>query len=281
MCRFLAYSGHTSLLLKELLEIPANSLISQSKQARKGSHIINADGFGIAWYDQNIDPTPGVFKSIQPAWNDKNLLHLSQKVRSRCFVGHVRASTVGDVTLNNCHPFTYKNYAFVHNGTIRHFDETRRALTNELDDHFFNEIKAQTDSEHLFALIMHFLHRDPDKSLENAIKRSFEWVTENQKYKGKEHFARLNICITDGKELISTRYVTKNEDSFSLYYATKHFKSPFTKLPPKDIPNPTSYTVIASEPLSAQSKEWEKVPENHYIHIDEKQKMRLKSFSNT
>ncbi|HBN22737.1 MAG TPA: class II glutamine amidotransferase [Holosporales bacterium] len=278
MCRFVAYIGNTPLLLKELLEAPENSLISQSRQAKKSSHIINADGFGIAWYDQNVDSTPGVFKSIQPAWNDKNLLHLSHKVRSKCFLGHVRASTVGDVTLNNCHPFTYKDYTFVHNGTICHFDKTRRALTNELDDHFFNEIKARTDSEHLFALMMHFLHLDPKKSLEGAMKRSFEWVVNNQKDKNKTHFSRLNICITDGKELISTRYATKNESSFSLYYATKHFEAPFSEQSLKEASASNIYTVIASEPLSDYTKEWKKVPANHYIHIQADQKMHIKPF---
>ncbi len=278
MCRFLAYRGNTPLLLKELLEVPVNSLINQSKRAKEGLHGINADGFGIAWYDQDVDSTPGVFKSVQPAWNDQNLMHLARKVQSKCFLGHVRASTVGDVTLNNCHPFTYENYAFVHNGTIRHFSETRRDLTNELEDHFFNEIKAQTDSEHLFALIMHFLHLDPKKCLESAVKHSFEWVTENQKDKDNTYFARLNICITDGTELISTRYVTKDAESLSLYYATKHFDAHFAEHSSEDTSDLNTYTVIASEPLSDYTKEWKEVPDNHYIYIDANKKMHIKSF---
>jgi predicted glutamine amidotransferase len=156
----------------------------------------------------------------------------------------------------------------------------RRALTNELSDHFFNGIKAQTDSEHLFALIMNFLHLDPKKCLESAVKRSFQWVTDNQKDKDKTHFARLNICITDGTEFIATRYVTKNETSFSLYYATKNFDIPFAESSSDTTLDPSTYTVIASEPLSNDTKEWKEVPKNHYIHVDAHQKVHLKSFSN-
>src|SRR6056300_1646366 len=112
MCRFLTYFSNQPILLENLLDKPTNSLIKQSHEAKEGTHGVNADGFGIAWYDFDIDSHPGVFKSIQPAWNDNNLIHLSQKIRSPCFLAHVRASTIGDVNQNNCHPFAYENYAF-------------------------------------------------------------------------------------------------------------------------------------------------------------------------
>ncbi len=281
MCRFVAYIGNTPILLKELLEAPKNSLINQSKQAKEGLHGINADGFGVAWYDHGVESTPGVFKSIQPAWNDSNLDHLARKVKSNCFLGHVRASTVGDVTLNNCHPFTCGDYSFVHNGTIRHFSDTRRALTTELEDVFFNEIHAQTDSEHLFALIMHFLHLDEKRSLEGAVKQSFEWVRKNQEGMDAEHFSRLNICLTNGKEMIATRYVTKGIEPLSLYYATKHFDAPFSESTPEETPDSSEYTVIASEPLSDYAKEWKEVPNNHYLYINETHQMHVKSFDDT
>jgi ergothioneine biosynthesis protein EgtC len=274
MCRFVAYSGVNPILLKEIIADPENSLINQSKQAREGLHGINADGFGIAWYNQNIDPTPGVFKSIQPAWNDRNLHHIVRKIETNCFLGHVRASTVGDVTLNNCHPFTYENYSMVHNGTIRQFLALRRDLTDELDDVFFNHIKAQTDSEHLFALIMNFLHKDPARSLEQAVKKAFIWVEKNQAKRDEEHFSRLNIGITDGKEMIITRYVTKGYDPLSLYYASKTYRSDSTPTTSCD----TLRTLVASEPLNDFAHDWTEVPSNHYLHITPDHQMVIKGF---
>ena len=71
MSRWLAYSG-SPILLEELLYKPEHSLIDQSLHARLGTHTTNGDGFGVGWYYANTD-TPVVFRSIVPAWNERNL----------------------------------------------------------------------------------------------------------------------------------------------------------------------------------------------------------------
>ena len=70
MCRWLAYSG-SPLLIEDLLYKPAHSLIAQSLHSTLGAEATNGDGFGIGWY--GAGETPGVFHSIEPAWNDRNL----------------------------------------------------------------------------------------------------------------------------------------------------------------------------------------------------------------
>ena len=77
MCRIAAYFGLKEVFLEELLAKPKHSLIRQSHNAKEGTHGINADGFGLSWYNFDISSTPGIFKSTQPAWNDLNLIHLS------------------------------------------------------------------------------------------------------------------------------------------------------------------------------------------------------------
>ena len=115
MCRFVSYIGHQKILLSELLEKPKNSLISQSRAAQESSFVLNADGFGVAWYDNSIDQFAGVFKSIRPAWNDNNLHHIASKIKSDCFIGHVRSIyswydiqliIVILLLINNTHLFT-------------------------------------------------------------------------------------------------------------------------------------------------------------------------------
>ncbi len=279
MCRFVAYLGKTDILLGELLEKPENSLISQSRQAQKDTHNINADGFGLAWYNKEVSPEAGIFRSTQPAWNNSNLRHLSSKVKSNCFLGHVRDSTVGDVTVNNCHPFAYQQYSFVHNGTIAHFEKVRRALMQELDDEIFSKVKAQTDSEHLFFLIMQFLKNDPNHSLEQAVLKTFQWIVNFQEKSDAEHFSRLNIVITDGEELISTRFVTKEQPAFSLYYAVgKTLK--LSSAVPKMVGGSTQNTVIvASEPLTDCGQGWQEVPVNHYLIKKPNESLACKAFS--
>jgi len=101
MCRWLAYSG-SPILLKEALYAPAHSLIDQSLHARLGAEATNGDGFGIGWYD--AAPAPGVFKSVEPAWNDRNLHELAEHISSGHFFAHVRAAIGSPVQQSNCHP---------------------------------------------------------------------------------------------------------------------------------------------------------------------------------
>ena len=76
MCRWIAYSG-TPIYLHAALFEPEHSLIVQSLRAKSSETTTNGDGFGIGWY--NDREFPGVFKDVRPAWNDSNLLALSQQ----------------------------------------------------------------------------------------------------------------------------------------------------------------------------------------------------------
>lgn len=259
MCRFAAYFSDEEILIDELLAKPQNSLIKQSHESREGAHGVNADGFGIAWYNFDISELPGVFKSTQPAWNDNNLIHLSQKIKSPCFLAHVRASTVGGVNHNNCHPFAFEKYSFVHNGTIRNFDHYKKNMINAIDEDLFLQIKGNTDSEILFFLIMSFLRQDTD--LISSVKKAIQWVVDAQEY--SDGFSRINIVITNGDEIMATRFVSKDEKSLSLKYYTKVNNS-----------NQISSLILSSESLDNNEILWEELPENHYIYLN-KNNMKL------
>lgn len=279
MCRFVAYLGKKSILLNELLVKPKNSLINQSRDAKEGRLGLNADGFGLGWYSHEIDKIPGVFKSTQPAWNDNNLRHLANKIKSSCFLAHVRASTVGDVVLNNCHPFTYHEYAFVHNGTIRFFEKIKRQIINELDDIIFDEIKAQTDSEHLFFLIMQYLKNSRQKSIAQAVIQAFAKIDALQNKNDPESFARMNIVITNGDELFASRYVSKDKEPLSLYYAVGQEinKSDDGNLICSGASN--GAIIVASEPLTDYSQEWYEIPVNHYLTVDMRLTTSIREFA--
>ena len=102
MCRWLAYTG-SPILLTDVLYTPAHSLIDQSLHSRLGAETTNGDGFGVGWYD--AAPVPGVFRSIEPAWNDANLRELAGHVSSPLFFAHIRAAIGSAVQQTNCHPF--------------------------------------------------------------------------------------------------------------------------------------------------------------------------------
>ena len=75
-----SHTPGTPVLIDELLYKPSHSLIDQSLHSRLGVETTNGDGFGVGWYGEANEPA--VFKSIEPAWNDRNLRELSRSIRS-------------------------------------------------------------------------------------------------------------------------------------------------------------------------------------------------------
>ena len=90
MCRWLAYSG-SPIRLEELLARGDRSLIDQSLHARQGATTTNGDGFGVGWYQEG--ESPRLYRSVHPAWNDRNLRELAAGISSPLFLAHIRAST--------------------------------------------------------------------------------------------------------------------------------------------------------------------------------------------
>ncbi|KAG0076627.1 glutamine amidotransferase subunit, partial [Podila epicladia] len=108
MCRMLLYKGRQPIQLAHLLTKPAHSIINQSFDSRlrlDHRRPINGDGFGVGWYDNEPDEelgvSPCIFTSVTPAWNNMNLIRLSEKIRSPLVFAHVRASTAGSVSESN------------------------------------------------------------------------------------------------------------------------------------------------------------------------------------
>ena len=143
MCRWLAYSG-APLYLEELILKTEHSLIDQSLESRSGATTTNGDGFGIGWYGDR--ETPGVYRDIQPAWNDATLRDLAAHIRSPLFLAHIRAATGSAIQQTNCHPFRHGKWLFVHNGLIRGFDRVKRDLALAVAPQLYPKILGSTDS---------------------------------------------------------------------------------------------------------------------------------------
>lgn len=254
MCRFIAYLGKEGVLIDTLIFNADNSLVKQSHAHKEGVSRVHADGFGISWYDFNIDNIPAVFKSTQPAWNDLNLQNLAKKIKSPCFLAHVRAATIGSVREDNCHPFAYNEFSFVHNGTIRHFEHLKRKIFDLLEDELLFNIKGTTDSEYLFYLILHF-HALGQKLSDSVIK-AIHWIEDAQLEFDDAEFSRINIVITNGKELVATRFASKDHTCLPLHYTLV-----------KNANGATSIT-LSSEVLSESNPSWAEIPVNSYLFVN-------------
>ena len=96
-----------------------------------------------------------MFRSITPAWNNRNLQNLARVVASDCVLAHVRAATQSSgVNEANCHPFRWRRFLCMHNGDIGDFRAVRRTLLASVCDEAFGNVYGSTDSEHFFALFI-------------------------------------------------------------------------------------------------------------------------------
>lgn len=212
MCRWAAYAG-PPVFLEEMILSPAHSLIEQSHMASEAKTAINGDGFGLAWYGERDEP--GIYRDILPAWADTNLQSLAKQISSPLFMAHVRASTGGGTNRDNCHPFAYKNWSFMHNGQISNFDRLRRVLESRLSDETFAMRQGVTDSELMFLLAIEFgLEKDPVAAFEQTIA----FIIEQARNKGVTTLIRFTACWSDGRALHAVRYATDDRPP-SLYYA--------------------------------------------------------------
>jgi glutamine amidotransferase len=214
MCRWLAYSG-SPILITDLLYRPHHSLVVQSLASTMGAEPTNGDGFGIGWY--GVGKEPGVFHSIEPAWNNRNLRSLAEHIRSPLVFAHVRATTGTPVQQTNCHPFRYGNWLWMHNGLVRDFHEVKRDLVLEIKPELYPLIEGSTDSEVLFYLALTYgLEQDPPTAVEHVVGL----VEEVGKEHGVEHPIQMTIATSDGVRIWAFRYSSEG-DSRSLFYSTK------------------------------------------------------------
>jgi predicted glutamine amidotransferase len=201
MCRWVAYSGNP-LVLRMLLFDTEHSLIDQSLHSRMGVETTNGDGFGVGWYD-GFQPEPAVFRTIAPAWNDRNALELAGHVRSSLFLAHVRASTGSAVQWTNTHPFRHGRWLFVHNGAIDEFPRLHRELSLAIDPSLYASVEGSTDSEVMFHLALTFgLEEEPLPALE----RMAGFVERVGRDHGVEHPLQMSLGLSDGVHLFAVRY---------------------------------------------------------------------------
>ncbi len=265
MCRWLAYSG-TPVLLEELLYKPTHSLIVQSLHSRLGVETTNGDGFGIGWYGESS--TPAVFKSIEPAWNDRNLQELSRHVRSGLVFAHIRASTGTPVQQTNCHPFRHGRWLWMHNGSIARFHDVKRELLLAVDPSLFPDLEGSTDSEAFFFLALTMgLEDDPPAAVERAVGLIEHVGREN----GIEHPIQMTVATTDGDRVWGFRYSSEGR-SRSLYFSTlvATLRAQYPDNPVLQGLSDESRLVV-SEPLGDLEGAWNEVPESSYGVVQEGQ----------
>ena len=241
MCRIAAYTG-PSIPLENIIVRPAHSLLEQSQHASEAKLAVNGDGFGIAWYGD--DANPCLYRDVLPAWSDGNLTSLCRMVKSHHFIAHIRASTMGETSRANCHPFTHDNWSFCHNGQVPHYPAIRRQLEAALPDDLYAARRGTTDSEMIFlTLLANGLNDDPERALA-AMFASIGPAT-------RAGPVRLTCVFSDGAQLYAYRYAS--DDFCPTLYLSGTLDN--------------GGRALASEPLCGDGDRWAEAPTNQLMVV--------------
>jgi len=260
MCRWIMYFGNevsvADAITKHghgLVDVARNSVYApgfeEEEQYDKSeiltlNHRTNGNGFGVGFY--NADPKvkkPAVLRDCKPIWHSNNLDPIASFVRSPLVFGHVRWAEKGTMSEQNCHPFSYGVYMFMHNGDIWKFHKIKSAMlaliTSLFDtvtkDHDMEcEIKGTTDTEHMFWLILALIAQKKEtldfseagctaKELMECMHAAIVHIlTLINKIVGRVGGGcLLNLCMSDGEKVVITRFRNTHAQPGSLYFTLR------------------------------------------------------------
>lgn len=235
MCRLLGYLG-PAIALDSLILKPPHSLMVQSYAPRELEvATLNADGFGLGWYHATEPQEPFTYRHTLPMWNDPNLEPLCRYIQTGCSVSYIRSATPGQgVDISNCQPFQSGPLLFTHNGYIKQFREKLyRPLRQLMSDRVYTTIHGNTDSEHIWGLVLTALEAQPGIALAVALAEALQQLLTL----AQQHDTPLaaNVLMSDGQQLVGSR-VASHGRAPSLYWL-------------RGDPQFPAAAIVASEPL--------------------------------
>ena len=179
MCRVFGCVAAEPVSIRHELLQAENPMIRQSEE--------HDSGWGMTIYERADGGQPRLMRFPHAAHADAGFLEATQ-VRGRIFNAHVRRATMGGLSLQNTHPFSLGNYSFCHNGTVIDY---LSLLGPEA-----TTPRGDTDSEHLFSLIM--CEYDPAEPVD-SLRRAITAVVERSPFSG------VNFLFSDGERLFAYR----------------------------------------------------------------------------
>lgn len=115
MCRHLGWLGAPVPVSSLVLEPPSGLLVQSYSPRRQKHGTINADGWGVGFFDQGVRR----WRSDKPLWGDASFASVAPALRSDCFVAAVRSATVGmPIEPSASAPFSDGTWLLSHNGIV-------------------------------------------------------------------------------------------------------------------------------------------------------------------
>jgi len=276
MCRLFAFKSSKPIKTSLYLERAKDAFEKQSHRDSLGHK--NLDGWGFGFFEEKI---PKIKKNYHAAWHDREFEDFADKINTDLLISHIRAASVGTPKIENCHPFAYQDFIFAQNGTMSGFEKFKKALLAEIDNDLKSEIQGDTDTEHLFFMILTNLRKKcgdlknaKKDEITTAIRETLKCV-ENFYFKYSPDAQRpgFNIVFSDGKNLVTTRF------NRTLFICEKDPETP----KPKGVYSQEHHwhvdfgtddhryhkIILASEKITPTDSDWDEIPENSIVSIDE------------
>ncbi|GGC56563.1 ergothioneine biosynthesis protein EgtC [Hoyosella rhizosphaerae] len=232
MCRHLAYIGEP-VRVSDIYTAGDHSLVHQSYLPKdmRGGGVINADGYGVAWWS---DGEASRYRSASPIWADRSGEAAMSSCRSHAVVAAVRSATVGMPLVETaCAPFISRQWAFSHNGYVAQWPHSVVPLAGEIPLADLMTVDAPTDSAVLWAWVRHQLHNG---------RAASDVLTELTCRIGAEFpSSKLNFLLCDGHTITATTW------GHSL-----------------SVRSDGATVLVASEPTDS-SPQWRAVPDRHLV----------------
>jgi hypothetical protein len=172
----------------------------------------------------------------------------------------------------------------MHNGGIPHFDKVKRKLCNLLSLFFYERLSGTTDSEHIFALFLTQLEDSESQLSACEIAKSINItmciILKLCEDCGVVEGCSFNFLITDGVNVIATRFRSNSEQPPSLYYnfGTNYSSNYGNFLTPSGDPTTPGGVIVTSNPINkcgfdlegvddgpTNQCQWFLIPANHML----------------
>jgi glutamine amidotransferase len=203
----------------------------------------------------------------------------ARELRTDAFIAHARVGTVGKPKNENTHPFRFRSWLFAHHGTLPDWNAIAAPLVERIPDFLRRNIRGQTDSEHLFHLVLSFLHEankldDPNVStatVRAAVGGALGVVAE---LAGAEA-ARASECalaMSNGSILVATRNgrpVLLARTQSVLDCPVCRETAPPSGKPPKRVDHEHLRSVcLIADTSGPTAAPWQEVPDRTFVSVN-------------
>ncbi|CAN5176861.1 class II glutamine amidotransferase [soil metagenome] len=266
MCRLYAsHATHPTRVGRELIE-SQNSLMAQSRRDETGAP--NPDGWGVGyWMDGRIR----CLRQAHPASDSGQFRNKAGMIKGLTVFGHVRRATAGAPALRNTHPFCDGDGMLIHNGHLAAFDAIREPVLNEMSERQRASLEGETDSEHVFRLLMSMQAASHEAALTDLLRRAVARVMAWSRGADPSAEVSLNLFWALGGRLAGTRL------GRSLWYVERDAPhvDDVSGVPDAVVPKGELYRAVAIASERVTDEDWRTVPESSVFHVDASCRMRI------